>query len=77
MGIVNRRNAILGWAVWKIATNVARSKARRAVPTQSSNGGRGQVVKRAAAVAVGFAAATGAAVYIRKALSEDDAPPVV
>ena len=76
MGIVNRRNAILGWAVWKIATNVAKSKAKRAVPT-TSNGGRPQLIKRAAAVAVGFAAATGAAVYIRKALSGDDAPPVV
>jgi hypothetical protein len=76
MGVVNRRNAILGWAVWKIATNVAKSKAKRAVPS-SSNGDRSRVVKRAATVAVGFAAATGAAVYLRKALSGDDAPPVV
>jgi hypothetical protein len=75
MGIVNRRNALLGWAVWKIATNVAKSKAKRAVP--KVDGGKPSWVKRGAAVAVGFAAATGAAIALRKALSGDDAPPVV
>jgi len=75
MGIMNRRNAVLGWAVWKIATNVARTKARRAVPSGDSD--RPRWIKRAAAVAVGFAATTGAAIALRKALSGDDAPPVV
>ena len=75
MGIVNRRNAVLGWAVWKIAQNVAKTKAKRAVPKGA--GGRPRWAKRAAALAVGFAATTGAAIAVRKALSNDDAPPVV
>jgi hypothetical protein len=75
MGIVNRRNAVLGWAVWKIAQNVAKSKAKRAVP--KGDGDRPRWAKRAAAVAVGFAATTGAAIAVRKALSHDDAPPAV
>ena len=75
MGIVNRRNAILGWAVWKIASNVAKTKAKRAVP--KADGGKPSWVKRSAAIAIGFAATTGAAIALRKALSGDDAPPVV
>jgi hypothetical protein len=75
MSIVNRRNAVLGWAVWKIATNVAQSKAKRSV--RSGNGNKPRWAKRAAALAVGFAATTGAAIALRKALSGDDAPPVV
>ena len=38
MGIVNRRNALLGWSVWKLTKTVARLKARRAAP--SVEGGR-------------------------------------
>ena len=75
MGIVNRRNAVLGWAVWKIAQNVAKTKAKRALP--KADGDRPRWAKRAAAIAVGFAATTGAAIAVRKALSNDDAPPVV
>jgi len=75
MGVMNRRNAVLGWAVWKIASNVAKTKARRAVPRGESD--KPRWVKRAAAVAIGFAATTGAAIALRKALSGDDAPPVV
>jgi hypothetical protein len=73
MGIVNRRNAVLGWAVWKVATNVAKSKAKRAVP---AGGGKPSLVKRAAIVGVGFAAATGAAVMFWRKKS-DDTPPAV
>jgi hypothetical protein len=75
MGVMNRRNAILGWAVWKIATNVAKNKAKRAVPT--SNGKSGWV-KRGVIVGLGFAAATGAAVlFWRKKSDDDETPPVV
>jgi hypothetical protein len=75
MSIMNRRNAMLGWAVWKIASNVAKTKAKRAVPKPESS--KPRWAKRAAAVAIGFAATTGAAIALRKALSGDDAPPVV
>jgi len=74
MAMLNRRNAVLGWAVWKIATNMAKSKAKHAVPA----GGKGKRgwFKRTAVVGVGFAAATGAAlVFWRK--KNDDTPPVV
>jgi hypothetical protein len=33
MAIVNRRNAVLGWTVWKVAKRVARRKAKDAVPS--------------------------------------------
>jgi len=32
MTIVNRRNAMLGWAVWQVGKKVAKSKAKAAVP---------------------------------------------
>jgi hypothetical protein len=33
MGIVNRRNALLGWTVWQVAKRVAKRKAASAVPS--------------------------------------------
>lgn len=33
MGMMNRRNAVLGWTVWKVGKRVARRKAKAAVPT--------------------------------------------
>jgi hypothetical protein len=33
MGIMNRRNAFLGWIAWQVAKRVLRRKARAAVPT--------------------------------------------
>jgi hypothetical protein len=33
MAIVNRRNAVLGWTVWRVAKRVAKRKAKDAVPT--------------------------------------------
>jgi hypothetical protein len=38
MGIVNRRNAVLGWGVWKLGKRVAKRKAKSAAP--SVEGGR-------------------------------------
>ena len=32
MGIVNRRNAVLGWAVWQVGKRIAKKKAKAAVP---------------------------------------------
>jgi hypothetical protein len=32
MGIVNRRNAVLGWGVWKVLKQYGRQQARAAVP---------------------------------------------
>lgn len=33
MGIVNRRNAVLGWGIWKIGKRIAMRKAKSAAPT--------------------------------------------
>ena len=32
MGILNKRNAILGWTVWQVGKRVAKRKAKDAVP---------------------------------------------
>ena len=32
MGIVNKRNALLGWTAWKLGKRVAKKKAKSAVP---------------------------------------------
>jgi hypothetical protein len=32
MGIVNRRNAVLGWTVWNVGKRVAKRKAKAVVP---------------------------------------------
>jgi hypothetical protein len=32
MGIVNRRNAVLGWTVWQVGKRAAKKKAKSAVP---------------------------------------------
>ena len=36
MGIVNRRNAVMGWAVWQVGKRFAKRKAKTAVPTIDS-----------------------------------------
>jgi hypothetical protein len=38
VGIVNRRNAVLGWGVWKVGKRFAKRKAKGATP--SVEGGR-------------------------------------
>ena len=59
MGIVNRRNAVMGWAVWKVAKRVGKKKARGAAPAVE----RGKPNK--SLVAVVLAAAAGAAAFLR------------
>jgi hypothetical protein len=39
MGIINRRNAVLGWGVWKVAKRVGRRKAKTAVPGTGDHAG--------------------------------------
>jgi hypothetical protein len=36
MGIVNRRTAVMGWAVWQVGKRFAKRKAKTAVPTIDS-----------------------------------------
>jgi len=60
MGIVNRRNAVLGWAVWKIGKKAARKKLQHAVP--AVEGGR----PNKPAIAAGAAAGGGVLLLWRK-----------
>jgi hypothetical protein len=52
MGIVNRRNAVLGWGVWKVVKKVGKRKARAVVPGTGEHGGlnKGAIASIGAAV---------------------------
>lgn len=53
MGIVNKRNAVLGWSVWQVGKRVAKKKARDAVPGRSDDSrlpSKGAVVSALAAI---------------------------
>jgi LPXTG-motif cell wall-anchored protein len=60
VGIVNRRNAVLGWGVWKISKRFAKRKAKSATP--SVEGGR----PNKSLLAVGIAGIAGALTFWRK-----------
>lgn len=60
MGIVNRRNAVLGWGVWKLGKIFAKRKAKSAAP--SVEGGR----PNKSLLAVGLAGLAGALTFWRK-----------
>ncbi len=60
MGIVNRRNALLGWTVWKLGKRAARRKAKDAVPSREAAG------KGGAALAAGVAALVGVLSFWRR-----------
>jgi hypothetical protein len=61
MGIVNRRNAVLGWGVWKVAKRFGRQKARAAVPGSGEHAGLNK-----SALASLFATVGGALWFWRK-----------
>ena len=52
MGIVNRRNAVLGWGVWKLVKRVGKRKAKAAVPGPGEHAGlnKGAIASLVAAV---------------------------
>ena len=39
MSIINRRNAVLGWGVWKIGKAFGKKKAKQAVPGTGDHAG--------------------------------------
>ena len=73
MGIVNRRNAMLGWAVWQVGKRVAEQKAKSSVSTVE--GGKKKRLSKAAFIA-GVVAVGAALVFWRKKSSDDELPPV-
>lgn len=64
MGVVNRRNAVLGWAVWRIGKRAAKRKARRTVSTDTGRSRKGLVA--------GLAALGGALVFWRRRRASDE-----
>jgi hypothetical protein len=66
MGIVNRRNAVIGWAVLKLGKRAAKKKAKDVVPTEAPSG------KVSAGVAAGVAAFFGVLAFWRRRRSDDD-----
>jgi hypothetical protein len=62
MSIVNRRNALVGYVVTKVAKRVVKKKASDTVPSGKTGGAAAGVV----------AAAVGALVFWRKTRSSDD-----
>ena len=69
MGILNRRNAVVGWAVWKLAKRIVRRKARAAVPGAATNGG----VRMKHVLLAGAAALGGALFFWRRRSGDGDA----
>ena len=60
MGIVNRRNAVLGWGVWNVGKRMMKRKAKGAAP--SVEGGR----PNKSLLAVSVAGLAGALTFWRK-----------
>jgi hypothetical protein len=75
MGIINRRNAVLGWAVWEVSKRAARVKARS---SRTSGDAPAEGKKRRshkAVVVATLAAAGGVLVFWRRRGSGADEPP--
>jgi hypothetical protein len=62
MGVINRRNAVLGWTVWQVGKLAAKRKAKSAVPGRSGDSMR----PNKGAIATGLAALGGVIWFWRK-----------
>jgi hypothetical protein len=66
MGIINKRNAVLGWATWQVGKTAAKYKAKQSLkPDDSRRPGKGMVVGT-------LAAAGGALWFWRRRRGEGD-----
>ena len=65
MGIVNRRNALVGWAVLKLGKRAAKQKAKNVVPSEAPSG------KVSAGIAAGVAAVFGVLAFWRSRKSDE------
>ena len=71
MGIVNRRNAVLGWTVWQVGKRVAKNKAKGALPTVDREKRR----PNKPAIFAGLMAVGGVLMFWRKKSSDEESPP--
>ena len=67
MGILNRRNAVMGWAVWQVGKRVLRRKARAAVPSVDRETKR----PNKSAIAAAVAAVVGVLFFWRRSRKDD------
>jgi hypothetical protein len=65
MGIVNKRNAVIGWTVVKLGKRAAKKKAKDVVPSE----GRGRL---GAGLAAAIATVVGVFAFWRRRKSDDD-----
>jgi hypothetical protein len=75
MSMVNRRNALMGWAVWTVGKQVMKQKAKSAVASDEQGGARRSRVMLALG-AVAAATATTLFFWRRKGDAEDPAEHV-
>ncbi len=68
MGIMKKRNAVLGWAVWKVAKRIIKRKAKAVVP---GTGGGGTRRTSKPALVAGLAALSGALLFWRRSSGGD------
>jgi hypothetical protein len=71
VGVLNRRNALLGWTVWQFAKTMAKRKARQSVPKVDTERKR----PNKTAVAAALLAVGATLMFWRKRSSGDDTPP--
>jgi hypothetical protein len=62
MGVINRRNAVVGWLTWTVGKRVLKKKARDAVPGIDSETKK----PNRSAIALAVAAVVGAATFWKK-----------
>ena len=68
MGIINKRNAVLGWLTWNVGKRAARKKAKAVVPALEG----GKPNRPAVRLAAGLAALGGVLFFWRKKKSRGD-----
>lgn len=67
MGVLNKRNAVLGWTAWQVGKRVMKRKARDAVPGRVDDTNR----PNKSAIAAVLAAAGGALFFWRRRRSPE------
>lgn len=70
MGIMNKRNAVLGWTVWQLGKRAAKKKAKSALPTVD----RETKKPNKPAILAAFAAVGAGLMFWRKKSSDPDGP---